>query len=107
MQKFQPLLLNADASSSSSSKGRTNSIGSKSVDLEDFSAETGSSEAGRLFISRQRILVARVLKKGIELYTYNYSKECADRLAKQLVFYLNYILRAFTNLSQTHFLSFS
>ena len=86
MQKFQPLLLNTDTSSTL--KGRANSIGSKSVDFDDFSAETASTEpcTGRLFISRQRILIARVLKKGIELYTYNYSKECADRLAKQLVF---------------------
>ncbi len=70
-------------------KGRANSIGSKSIDFDEasFSETTSvaSGGSGRLFISRQRILVAHVMRKGIELYTYNYSKECADRLAKQLV----------------------
>jgi hypothetical protein len=84
MQRFQPLLLMTEAT-----KGRTNSVGSKSIDFDEtsFSETTsdGSGGSGRLFISRQRILVAHVLRKGIELYTYNYSKECADRLAKQLV----------------------
>ena len=86
LQKFLPLLLTTE-----STKGRANSVGSKSIDLDEASfasfaesaSEIGSS--GRIFIPRQRILVARVIKSGIELYTYNYSKECADRLAKHLV----------------------
>ena len=85
MQKFQPFLSCAD----SGSKGRTNSVGSKSVDFDEAAfSETASAisgSSGRLFISRQRILIAHVSRKGIDLYTYNYSKECADRLAKQLV----------------------
>jgi len=82
VQKFPPLLINTETS-----KGRANSIGSKSVDLDESAFSETASEfgSGRIFIPRQRILVAQVVKSGIELYTYNYSKDCSDRLAKHLV----------------------
>jgi hypothetical protein len=84
LQKFPPLLI---TSGSESTKGRANSIGSKSVDLDETSFSETASEfgSGRVFIPRQRILIGRVVKSDVKLYTYNYSKECADRLAKHLV----------------------